>query len=358
MKARAIGTVVALVAIGSSMRAEAARATFPGAPGRIVSGPSSGAATTMKADGTDVRDIAAGARTAQWSPDGSRLLYDAAAPDLDDLSLSHVWTVNADGSRRRTLFDPRKVFHTPPDGDDEHFYRLDHAVEPSWAPDGRRLVFTRESEWQTHEGESGSSRRIYTISARGQGLRRLRAGWGPVWSPGGGSIAYVRGDGGFADTDIALMRPDGRDVRILKRFGTRGRVERYPSSLSFSPDGRRLAYIEHRDIWRSTENSIQDSRSYLRILDIKTRKVEAVPSSVNDTAVDVVWRPDGKRIAFLGTDRESPLRNASTSLYSLKPDGTDRRLMIPFLQATFVDWQPLPDASRRFARRRPAAPSP
>jgi Tol biopolymer transport system component len=340
VQARAIGTAVALLAIGSAMCADAAQATFPGAPGRIVSGSFSGAATTRNPDGTDVREVVVGALVPQWSPDGSKLLYQAAAPNVQFGSW-HAWTVNADGSQPTSLFDPREVLRTPPEGDR---YWEDHVVDPSWAPDGRHLVFTGYREWEDvyDEGGSGVSQRIFTISTRGRDLRRLHAGWSPVWSPRGGTIAYVRGSRN--GTEIASMRPNGRKVRVLRRFFTRGRVETYPKSLSFSPDGQRLAYIEHRDTWSPSFSTIRDSRSYLRILKIRTGWVREVPSSVTDTAVDVMWRPDGKRIAFLSAERVSRQWYGERSLYSLRVNGTDRRLMFPLPRADDVDWQPLPTA--------------
>ncbi|MEA2281911.1 MAG: hypothetical protein QOK21_2518 [Solirubrobacteraceae bacterium] len=81
-----------------------------------------------------------------------------------------------DGRRR----DPR----TRPDGSDRHAIpvgagRFSYAFEPSWSPDGRKLIFSRFAADRPRNG----SEAIYTIDADGSGLKST--GLGGDWADWG-----------------------------------------------------------------------------------------------------------------------------------------------------------------------------
>ena len=74
-------------------------------------------------DGSDLRRIVTGARSEDdpaWSPDGSRIAFEALGVDGD----TDIWLVHSDGSGLVRLT------HGP---DNE---------QPAWSPDGRRLAYT------------------------------------------------------------------------------------------------------------------------------------------------------------------------------------------------------------------------
>ena len=77
--------------------------------------------------------------------------------------------------------------------------------EPSWAPSGRRLAFSRQG-------------RIYFAGRDGRGLKRVSRGAGalqPSWSPDGRRIAYLQTTrGGFAVRVLDLRR--GRTILIAR----------------------------------------------------------------------------------------------------------------------------------------------
>jgi len=95
---------------------------------------------------------------------------------------------------------------------------LRNASDPSWAPNGKRLAFSRDGQ-------------IYTAGADGSGLKQLTRGairsFSPSWSPDGGRIAYVHG----SRVEVLDL---GRH-RVTRPYrATRGFV--------WSPDGTRLAF--------------------------------------------------------------------------------------------------------------------
>jgi Tol biopolymer transport system component len=92
--------------------------------------------------------------------------------------------MNADGS------DAREVV--------TKFYQsgIDH---PTWAPDGRRIVFTRT-------GLQGIGD-VYSVGSDGSDLRPLTAGWitgNPAWSPDGAWIAFTNWTGEWPDATASI----------------------------------------------------------------------------------------------------------------------------------------------------------
>ncbi|MBP7549034.1 MAG: PD40 domain-containing protein [Gemmatimonadaceae bacterium] len=129
-----------------------------------------------------------------WSPDGRRLAFDRMREGARVLAI-----VNVDGTDLQP-FDPwdaasREV--------------LLSAGEPSWSPDGKKLVFggvmhddfgqLQSNLWVANVA-TGAARRI---TVEGQPARDER----PSWSPGGGYITFLR----FGD--VWVVRSDGTGLR-------------------------------------------------------------------------------------------------------------------------------------------------
>src|SRR5438552_3653604 len=116
---------------------------------------------------------------AAWSPDGSLLAVDSWNDDGGS-----VYTVKPDGTDRRLI--------------------LKNAFEPSWSPDGKRLVVVRGSCDAPYEcgGDAEGISIIVTVRADGSDAHQLTFDHGnendgagdPKWSPDGKWIAFVQGD--------------------------------------------------------------------------------------------------------------------------------------------------------------------
>jgi TolB protein len=95
-------------------------------------------------------------------------------------------------------------------------------AEPSWAPSGKRLAFSRGDQ-------------IYTAARTGSGLKQLTRGatrsFSPSWSPNGRRIAYLH----------SLTNGFRVDVLDLRRHRV---THPYRATAPFvwSPDGTRLAF--------------------------------------------------------------------------------------------------------------------
>ena len=113
---------------------------------------------TVRPDGTDLRQISPEGLNfnfcnGSWSPQGNEIVLSAHQPNFD--YHSSIWVIHANGTGLRRIpvpdcgglnADPNGVGCNP----------------PSWSPDGKKIVFSRQVDHQPHD--------IYTVNADGSGL--------------------------------------------------------------------------------------------------------------------------------------------------------------------------------------------
>ncbi len=159
-----------------------------------------GRATRVLADGYD-------AHAPTWSPDGTRLAFQAYHADT-----WHLWTMQADGS------DLRQVTTGPYDD-----------REPHWSPDGTRIAFA---------SDRGGNYDVWLLTLATGEVRRFTSGAAnesmPAWSPDGAEVAFVsdrEGRGIYArHVDTGVERQLAADTAVLY-------------TPSWSPDGKTVAYV-------------------------------------------------------------------------------------------------------------------
>jgi Tol biopolymer transport system component len=161
------------------------------------------------------------------------------------------------------------------------------ACQPSWSPDGMRLVFIspclgRGEFFENIYNESS----LYVINADGTGLKQLTAAPGsdfePAWSPDGKQIAFTSVRGGFRQ----IYSLDVESLAITLLTNTTDAIE--SSQPYWSPDGTKIVYMAKRvgayQIWSMDANgqeAVQLARSGQDLWDY-------LPA----------WSPDGRTIFF------------------------------------------------------------
>jgi DNA-binding winged helix-turn-helix (wHTH) protein len=154
----------------------------------------------------------------------------ANSPDVPVLRAS----ISPDG-RLLAYTDPRGLFLREIAREDSHQLWLPEnfrAHSVSWFPDGDHLLVGGS----IGDGQKSS---LWNLSILGGTPRKLteetEAG---MVSPDGTKIAFLQGSGKFNGSELWLMNADGSQLRRLYEIGG------YSGSLTWSPGGRRLAYLK------------------------------------------------------------------------------------------------------------------
>jgi dipeptidyl aminopeptidase/acylaminoacyl peptidase len=177
------------------------------------------------------------------------------------------------------------VFTVEPDG--SHLRRLtDEGYEPSWSPNGRRIVYSmtsrRDSEIAIMHAD-GSHRQVITDDRASQ--------WDPAWSPNGKWIAYRQGAAREDDGTLFTMRADGTQ-RL--RLGANGQ---YPDwSVPLPASGSTPAARRGRIAFTGLPTA-PCSHGLVNFA-IDPDGTHRAMLFTCDTAFQPSWSPDGSRLAF------------------------------------------------------------
>jgi acylaminoacyl-peptidase len=129
----------------------------------------------------------------------------------------------ASGDEPARLFQPMDVFE------------LEYASDPQIAPDGASVVYVRNSMDVMTDRRRSS---LWSVGSDGSRHRSLSSGPGdgsPRWSPKGDRLAWISSRDGAAEIRVRWM--DTGETSVLARLA------HAPTGLSWSPDGRQLAFF-------------------------------------------------------------------------------------------------------------------
>jgi Tol biopolymer transport system component len=234
---------------------------------------------------------------------------------------SALFSVNPDGTNVKQLTRPAP-------------YVID--LEPDWSPNGARIAFERQVSCPAGgatDGMDNTCDRVYTVNAKGKGLKSLvpcrfkvdpTSGMSskpgidcvgvdqPAWSPNGSKLAFVYRlvdrsyEGSLKlDTGIWIVNADGTGLHQVTQ---RTAGTSWDFGPQWSPDGSKLSFFR-------SDLKLQADAVFTVNAD-GTGEFQVTPwelSAGNSTD----WSPDGQWLLF----NVQP-RDGFSNLYKAHPDGT------------------------------------
>ena len=184
-----------------------------------------------------------------WSPDGTKIAFVSRR----DTGRRQIHVMDANGKNVIRLTDGPG-----------------QKGDPDWSPDGGKIAFTVEGrEWHIAVMDADGNNRTKLV---GQAAV-------PSWSPDGGEIAFVSWrDRGH---DIYLVGADGQGLKRVTHDSTR------KWGPSFSPDGRRIAYVVHK----------HDAPGQIYVVGVDGKKRVRLTHN-EENSWGPAWSPDGRTIAY------------------------------------------------------------
>lgn len=224
-----------------------------------------------------------------WSPGRDNIAYEQNPLPLDAFD-SRVWGIPSAGP------DPVQITDTKSDGD------------PSWSPDGSRLVIRN----------LGETPGLVTVNGDGGDRQPITDGVqdeAPAWSPDGARIVFTRFGEGFGFGALILVHPDGSGITPIPTPGVAT-----PFGVSWSPDGTRMAFSGYENgtgpgLWIMND----DGSGLVRL------------TAPDVTVYGVSWSPTGDRLAFAG------IRGVEQGLFTILPDGSELTFRYATLESS-VSW--------------------
>jgi Tol biopolymer transport system component len=313
-----------------------------------------------------------GGEGSMWSPDGRHLAYRFGNFDCADQTVrisdadghqvasfpGHGWLVSwsPDSSRVATwvelgntigvygLDGVRQALFTLPSG-----FGAYRDEDPIWSPDGASLLISLRPE-----PGFGGTRQTWELPIDGRTPGPVpegdpRSHFEAAYSRDGARMAFVDDSDSVS---LVIAKADGTKLRVLEGakedpiyglYGPGASGAIYDSPV-LSPTGDRVAFS-----W-SPAIDAPESSSEIRVADVATGNLTTLAHSTDDypsLGSAIRFSPEGDRVLFSRTDA-----SGVTSLWSIRVDGSDARLLVS--GAEWGDWQWQPAGSTVM----PSAPAP
>lgn len=234
-----------------------------------------------------------------------------------DQTKSAVFTMNADGS------DVQQITHPPRHTNDD---------QADWAPDGTRLVFSRNPadgpHWlMTVDADGSATHRVTPVCRKKPVPGRVPAGCEdagePSFTPDGQHVTYARATGHirfFEKYDweqiehaaVAVIGADGTDEQEILRLPRYSGDVHYPQ---VSPDGRSIVFERVNSPLRKPRLG-----HALFVMNVDGTDLHRITPWSLHAGDNPDWAPDGSRILFRSNQEVDDERS---QYFTVRPDGSD-----------------------------------
>lgn len=182
----------------------------------------------------------------------------------------------------------------------------------------------------------------------------------PRWSPDGAHIAFI---GRVGDSSgVAVANADGTGARLLATTaGTNAVLPRVGERLTWSPDGKQIAYsstapgpeadangdpmVITRYAYKPTASEgltrfNDNRRTHIYMVDVATRRVRQLTQGTRDEH-SIDWSPNGREIVFAANPEADPDRVFHQDLFAVDvASGATRTVAHMNAVATHPQWSP------------------
>jgi Tol biopolymer transport system component len=231
---------------------------------------------TVNPDGTELVNIRSHGSEPEWSPDGKLIAFSGLVEGYKPYACN-IHVMKPDGSEVRQI-----TSHT-----------TGGASSPAWSNDSRTIAY--------YVFEDGVQHQIWTVDvASGQQRQIAQDGISPVWTPEG-RIVFEKND---SSHPLLVIDSNGG------RPGECGLFEDGDWSIRWSRDGDKVAFLRNRDIY------MMDSGGD------NLRRVRA-----GAEAAGLSWSPDGRQLAYYA-DRPEHGESRGKEVYVIDSDGGNERRIV------------------------------
>ncbi len=219
---------------------------------------------------------------------------------------SQIYLINTDGSNLHALT-----------------HELNGACQPSWSPDGKKLVFVSPCAGKSDIYPKSSLRILDLDTNQVTALATIPGGsFEPAWSPDGAEIAFAS----FGQNFLSIYKIRLADQTIISLTTPSSTTQsRQPA---WSPDGKQIVYtIKRFGILRISTMASDGSN-----------QVQLIRNGGGSSDYLPVWSPDGTSILFSESNSEL---SSPASLMSFKFNITQAPQIIPVsIPVVDVDFSP------------------